>query len=175
MINEEGLRDWFGKSKSKDGKGGWVSGMAGAQGGIGDAFNRQTRKNAHQVHSFNKSEIISTLKKRVDSGGMVVANWDIYLRDPIGVKYADIVFPAATWGEVDFARANGERRCRLYSKFYDAPGDAKPDWEIAGLVAKKMGFPGFDWKDSNQVFEETARFSRKSRVAYDSIVWMAKI
>ena len=152
----------------------WVSGMAGAQGGIGDAFNRQTRKNPHQVHSFNKSDIISTLKKRVDSGGMVVANWDIYLRDPIGVKYADIVFPAATWGEVDFARANGERRCRLYSKFYDAPGDAKPDWEIAGLVATKMGFPGFDWKDSNQVFEETARFSRKSRVAYDSIVWMAK-
>ncbi len=24
MINEEGLRDWFGKSKSKDGKPGWV-------------------------------------------------------------------------------------------------------------------------------------------------------
>tara|TARA_B100001057_G_scaffold499115_1_gene608593 strand:- start:698 stop:1993 length:1296 start_codon:yes stop_codon:yes gene_type:complete len=29
MINEEGLRDWFGKSKSKDGKGGWVNVVTG--------------------------------------------------------------------------------------------------------------------------------------------------
>ena len=30
MINEEGLRDWFGKSKSKDGKSGWVNVVTGA-------------------------------------------------------------------------------------------------------------------------------------------------
>ena len=29
MINEEGLRDWFGKSKSKDGKRGWVNVVTG--------------------------------------------------------------------------------------------------------------------------------------------------
>ena len=29
MINEEGLRDWFGKSKSKDGKKGWVNVVTG--------------------------------------------------------------------------------------------------------------------------------------------------
>ena len=29
MINEEGLRDWFGKSKSKDGKSGWVNVVTG--------------------------------------------------------------------------------------------------------------------------------------------------
>jgi len=29
MINEEGLRDWFDKSKSKDGKGGWVNVVTG--------------------------------------------------------------------------------------------------------------------------------------------------
>ena len=28
-VNEEGLRDWFGKSKSKDGKGGWVNVVTG--------------------------------------------------------------------------------------------------------------------------------------------------
>ena len=28
-IDEEGLRDWFGKSKSKDGKGGWVNVVTG--------------------------------------------------------------------------------------------------------------------------------------------------
>ena len=28
-VNEEGLRDWFGKSKSKDGKKGWVNVVTG--------------------------------------------------------------------------------------------------------------------------------------------------
>ena len=28
-MSEEGLRDWFGKSKSKDGKGGWVNVVTG--------------------------------------------------------------------------------------------------------------------------------------------------
>ena len=28
-MNEEGLRDWFGKSKSKDGKSGWVNVVTG--------------------------------------------------------------------------------------------------------------------------------------------------
>ena len=50
-------------------------------------------------------------------------------------EFADILLPAATWGEEDFARMQGERRLRLYSKFMDAPGEAKPDWWIAAQVA----------------------------------------
>ena len=73
---------------------------------------------------------------------MVVFNQDIYLVDPIGNRFADIIFPAATWGEDTFTRANGERRVRLYQKFYDAPGDAKPDWWIIAQLAKRMGFEG---------------------------------
>ncbi len=151
----------------------WTSAMAGSQGGLRDTFHRLIRSNSHQPKSLEKKHIIKTLKKRMDTGGMVMVNQEIYLRDPIGTKYADIVLPAATWGEEDFTRANGERRCRLYSKFYDPPGEAKPDWWIVARFAQKMGFPGFDWKDSNEVFEESARFSRRSRVAYDNLVWMA--
>ncbi|HBO83499.1 MAG TPA: arsenate reductase (azurin) large subunit [Deltaproteobacteria bacterium] len=152
----------------------WLSAMAASQGFM-DTFNKLTRGNPNQVTSLAKEEIIETLKKRVDSGGMVVVNQEIYLRDPIGAKYADIVLPAATWGEVDFTRANGERRLRLYSKFYDAPGEAKPDWWIVAKWAKKMGFEGYDWKDSNDVFEEAARFSRgRQDNNYDALVWMAK-
>lgn len=151
----------------------WVSAMGGTQ-GLQAKFTELTRNNPNQVRSLDKKEIIKTLKKRVDSGGMVVVNQDIYLRNPIGAVYADIVLPAATWGEEDFTRANGERRLRVYSKFYDAPGDAKPDWWIAAKWGKKMGFEGFDWKSSADVFQETARFSRKSRVAYHNLVWVAK-
>ncbi|MEM1197907.1 MAG: arsenate reductase (azurin) large subunit [Pseudomonadota bacterium] len=140
----------------------WIQSMCGSQ-SLAAKFEELTVQNPHQVRSFDKVEIIETLKKRADSGGMVVFDQDIYLVDPIGARFADIIFPAAGWGEDTFTRANGERRIRLYPKFYDAPGEAKPDWWIIAQLAKKMGFEGFDWNDSNDVLTEGARFSRGSR------------
>jgi len=71
-------------------------------------------------------------------------------------------------------RANGERRLRLYQKFYDAPGEAKPDWWIIAQLSKRMGFEGFDWKNSNEVAEEMSRFSRGSRKDFHQIKVVAK-
>ena len=151
----------------------WIQSMCGSQ-QLAKKFHELTLANPHQVRSYDKQEIIETLKKRADSGGMVVFNQDIYLVDPIGARYADIIFPAATWGEEDFMRANGERRLRLYSKFYDAPGDSKPDWWIIAQLSKRMGFEGFDWKNSNEVAEEASRFSRGSRKGFHMIKVAAK-
>jgi len=146
----------------------WIQAMCGSQ-GLQKAFQELVVNNPHQVRTYDKQEIIDTLKARADSGGMVVIDQDIYLRNPIGGQFADIIFPAATWGEEDFMRANGERRLRLYQKFYDAPGDAKPDWWIIAQLAKRMGFDGFDWNNSNDVAEESSRFSRGGRKAYHMI------
>ncbi len=104
----------------------------------------------------------------------MVVNQEIYPINPIGTQYADIVLPAATWGEENFTRCNGERRIRLYQKFYDPPGEAKPDWQIVAILAKKMGFEGYDWKDSNDVFEESCRFSRGARTDYNALRVIAK-
>ena len=128
----------------------WIQSMCGSQ-SLAAKFEELTVQNPHQIRSFDKQEITETLKKRADSGGMVVFDQDIYLVDPIGARFADIVLPAAGWGEDTFTRANGERRVRLYPKFYDAPGEAKPDWWIIAQLAKKMGFEGFDWNNSNDV------------------------
>ncbi len=146
----------------------WIQSMAGSA-GLRERFEQLVTLNPHQVRSHDKQAIIDTLKRRADSGGMVVWDHDIYLRDPIGSRYADIVFPAATWGEEDFMRANGERRLRLYAKFYDPPGEARPDWRIIAGIARRMGFEGYDWADSNEVAEEMSRFSRKSRKAFHMI------
>ncbi|HJP36963.1 MAG TPA: molybdopterin-dependent oxidoreductase [Gammaproteobacteria bacterium] len=151
----------------------WIQASSGSQ-DLASHFKRLINDNPHQVKSKDKQAIIDTLKKRADSGGMVLMNQDIYLRDPIGAKFADIILPAATWGEEDFTRANGERRIRVYGKFCDAPGEALPDWQIVSKLAKKMGFTGFDWKDSNEVFEESCRFSRGSRKDYNVVKVMAK-
>ncbi len=146
----------------------WIQSMCGSQ-AIAKRFDELVVANPHQVRSYDKREIIDTLKSRADSGGMVVINQDIYLVDPIGNRYADIIFPAATWGEETFMRANGERRLRLYHKFYDPPGAAKPDWWIIGQLARRMGYDGYDWNDSNDVAEEAARFSRGSRKDFNMI------
>ena len=151
----------------------WMTAMTGSQ-ALESTFQKLTRDNPNQPKSTNKEEVIAALKARVDSGGTVLVHQDIYLRKPIGEDFADLVLPAATWGEVDFARANGERRMRLYSKFYDPPGESKPDWKIVSMFAKRMGFEGYDWKNSNDVFEEAARFTRKSRKDYFPLVWLAK-
>ena len=146
----------------------WIQSMCASQ-QLAKRFHELVKLNPHQIRSYDKNEIIETLKKRADSGGMVVINQDIYLVDPIGAQFADIVFPAATWGEESFMRANGERRLRVYNKFYDAPGEAKPDWWIIGQIAQRMGFEGFDWKNSNDVAEEAARFSRGSRKDFNMV------
>jgi len=67
---------------------------------------------------------------------------------------ADVVFPAATWGEINGVASTEDRRLRLQQKFMDPPGEARPDWEILADVAKKLGCEGFDWKSDEEVWDE---------------------
>ncbi|MEE9277375.1 MAG: arsenate reductase (azurin) large subunit [Dehalococcoidia bacterium] len=130
----------------------WVNG-SGASNHLGRRLREMTRETAPQITSAVPSVAIGQLKERVDGGGMFIVQNEIYLND--NSEFADLVLPAATWGEENFTRNNAERRLRLYGKIMDPPGEAKPDWRIVAEVAQKMGFEGFDWKDSNEVFEES--------------------
>ncbi|MET4129735.1 arsenate reductase (azurin) large subunit [Roseovarius sp. MBR-6] len=129
-----------------------------------------TMRNPNQPRSVDRDHLIEVFKARVDSGGMMLVDSNIYPVEPLNTQYADIVLPAAGWGEVDFARCNAERRLRLYAKFNDAPGEAKPDWWAIGQFAQKMGLKGFEWTESNDVFEEAARFSRNGVLSYNVLV-----
>jgi arsenite oxidase large subunit len=151
----------------------WIQAMMASQ-ELGDSLHRQTRGNPNQVSNLDRKAIFEVFKKRVDSGGMVLVDSDIYPVEPLGTQLADIVLPAATWGEEDFTRCNSERRLRLYAKFYDPPGEAKPDWWAVQAFALKMGFTGYDWKGSNDVFEEAARFGRGGVLNYEPLVSKAK-
>ena len=154
----------------------WVAAMMASQ-ALGDKLQSLTRGNPHQISNLDRKAIFEVLKKRVDSGGMVMVDSDIYPCVPVGTEFADIVLPAATWGEDNYTRCNSERRLRLYSKFYDAPGDAKPDWWAVQKFAQKMGYDkdgGYNWKNSNDVFEEAARFGRNGVLNYHPLVVKAK-
>ncbi len=151
----------------------WVQAMAASQ-ELAASFRRQTSESPHQIESAERDHIVDVLKQRVDARGMVVVHQDIYLRDPIGSEFADLVLPAAGWGEENFTRCNGERRLRIYNKFCDAPGDAKPDWWIISQFAQRMGFKDFDWSDSNDVFEKAARSGRNDVLNYHPLVIYAE-
>ncbi len=141
---------------------------------LAKTLNALTKDSAHQPSNLDKLHIINTYKKRIDAGHMVMVDQDIYPVQPINTELADIVLPAAGWGEEDLTRANGERRIRLYSKFNDAPGESLPDWRIAQKFAQAMGLSGFDWKDSNAVFEDAAFFNKGRRTSYVALVEYAR-
>jgi ferredoxin-nitrate reductase len=75
---------------------------------------------------------------------------------PETLGYADLILPAAAWTEKQGTMTNSERRISLLDKIVDPPGEALPDATILCTLATKMGFPGFDFKDSAAVFREHA-------------------
>jgi formate dehydrogenase alpha subunit len=69
-------------------------------------------------------------------------------------EYADVVLPGTCFAEKDGTFTSGERRVNRVRKAVDGPGESKYDWEIIGMVAKKMGLKGFDWKTAKDVWDD---------------------
>jgi len=104
--------------------------------------------------TIDTDEIIANFIERIDNDGLLLFAQDIFPN--LTTRSADLVLPAAGWGEMPGNRWNGERRLRLSDRFMDPPGEAKPDWWVIAQVAKKMGFSGYDWKDENEIFVAAA-------------------
>ncbi|MBG3850497.1 molybdopterin-dependent oxidoreductase [Xanthomonas sp. WHRI 8391] len=78
------------------------------------------------------------------------------------VPYADVLLPAASWGEKDGTVTNSERRITRVRKAVDAPGQARADWWIAREVARRLearlapaeGKGLFAFDSTAQIFDE---------------------
>ncbi|MEM7576303.1 MAG: nitrate reductase [Planctomycetota bacterium] len=68
--------------------------------------------------------------------------------------YADVLLPACQWGEKSGTMTNSERLVVRSNKFLDAPGEARPDWWMPAAVGRAMGFHGFDFTSSEDVWAE---------------------
>jgi len=74
--------------------------------------------------------------------------------------FADILLPAAGWGEKDGTVTNSERRISRQRRFLPLPAEVKPDWWIISAVAGKLGFGGaFDYGKPADIFREHASLS----------------
>ncbi|HWJ86001.1 MAG TPA: molybdopterin dinucleotide binding domain-containing protein, partial [Cellulomonas sp.] len=80
--------------------------------------------------------------------------------------YADVVLPGALWSESDGVMINSERNLTLARAALRPPGDALPDWLLIARVATAMGYAGFDFASSAEVFEELRAFANP-RTGYD--------
>lgn len=79
-------------------------------------------------------------------------------------KYADVLLPAAAWIEKEGTMTNAERRISLLNKIVDAPGEALPDAKIICRFAKKMGYDGFDYNSSAEIFAEHAALTKGTKI-----------
>ncbi len=80
------------------------------------------------------------------------------------LPYADVVLPAASWAEKEGTMTNAGRYISHLNKITDAPGEALPDAEIICRFAKKMGFPGFDYKSFSEIFAEHAALTEGTHI-----------
>ncbi|SDC09744.1 nitrate reductase [Acinetobacter boissieri] len=80
--------------------------------------------------------------------------------------YADVLLPALGWGEKDGTVTNSERRISRQRAFLPAPEQAKADWWAICQVAQRMGFSGFDFKDSHEIFLEHAKLTAYKNTEY---------
>ncbi|MCS6977893.1 MAG: nitrate reductase [Gemmatales bacterium] len=69
-------------------------------------------------------------------------------------EFAHVLLPAAQWGEKEWTSTNSERMVSYSPKLFDPPGLALPDWQILARFARLMGFKGFEFKASSDVWEE---------------------
>ena len=83
---------------------------------------------------------------------------------PETLKYADVVLPAAAWTEKEGTMTNAGRYISHLSKITEAPGEALPDAEIICRFAEKMGFPGFAYKNSGEIYKEHVALTKGTTI-----------
>lgn len=72
------------------------------------------------------------------------------------MKGADVVFPAASFAEVEGHYVNVQGRIQRADRIIEPLGQARPDWWIFCRLAKNMGAPEFDLKSPGEIAAELA-------------------
>lgn len=100
---------------------------------------------------------------------------DIYMTETAAI--ADVVLPAAQWGEKTGCFTNVDRTVHLSHKAVDPPGEAKSDLDIFLMYAKRMGFKdknGNDllpWTQPEEVFNAWKKLSKGRPCDYSAMTY----
>jgi assimilatory nitrate reductase catalytic subunit len=91
-------------------------------------------------------------------------------------EFADLMLPAAIWGEKEGTYTNSERRVSKVNRAVDPPGEARGDFSIFLDLASALGcrdelFPG--WTAPSDAFEEWKRVSKGRLCDYSAMTYGA--
>jgi anaerobic selenocysteine-containing dehydrogenase len=89
-------------------------------------------------------------------------------------EFADLVLPAAIWGEKEGTFTNSERRVSKMNRIVAPPGDARPDFDVFLDLAQRLGlrdelYPG--WTTPEDAFKEWQRISEGRLCDYSKFSW----
>ncbi|MCK9632605.1 MAG: formate dehydrogenase subunit alpha [Methanoregula sp.] len=136
FLKEGSLPDWYGSTLTEQ------------INDCGDVVKAMYVLGLNPVVSYPDSNHVRKMFDKLD----FLVMQDIYWNE--SCEYADVVLPGTCFAEKDGTFTSGERRINRVRKAVDGPGESKYDWEIIGMLAKKMGLKGFDWKSAQDVWDD---------------------
>jgi len=115
---------------------------------------------------------LNLLKQAFETTEFVVVQDGFYPTPTM--DYADLVLPAAIWGEKEGTYTNSERRISKVNAFATPPGQARPDFDIFLALAERLGvkdrlFPG--WSSTHDAWLEWQKVSAGRMCDYSQFTW----
>src|ERR687883_1142881 len=116
---------------------------------------------------------LARIREILEREDLFVVVQDIFLMET--AQYADVVLPAATWGEKTGTFTNADRTVHLSEKAVEPPGEARRDMDIFLDYARRMDFRDKDgkslvkWRDAEGAFEAFKELTRGRPCDYSAI------
>ena len=82
---------------------------------------------------------------------------DIFLTET--AQKADVVLPAASWGEKEGTFMNTSRRVATVAKAIEPAQGLEPDWKVVCNIAQRIGLKGFDYYKAEEIWEEVRKIN----------------
>jgi anaerobic selenocysteine-containing dehydrogenase len=116
---------------------------------------------------------LARIRRILSDDRLFVVCQDIF--DTETTALADVVLPAATWGEKTGVFTNADRTVHLSERAVDPPGEARSDLDIFLDFARRMDFRDKDseplvrWRDAESAYRAWQRCSKGRPCDYSSI------
>jgi ferredoxin-nitrate reductase len=100
---------------------------------------------------------LARIRRILEREELFVVVQDVFMSET--ARFADVVLPAATWGEKTGTFTNADRTVHLSEKAVEPPGEARADLDIFLDYARRMDFRDRDggrlipWDDAEGAFE----------------------
>ena len=118
---------------------------------------------------------LARVRRILSQSELFVVVQDLFLTET--AQLADVVLPAAAWGEKIGTFTNADRTIHLSERAVAPPGEARTDLDIFLDYAGRMGFqdrdrnPLITWHDAESAFEAWKRCSRGRPCDYSGVTY----